>query len=58
LRAEAATLCVISLPVLVTEPTDFLATLAIPPTEGTLTPELEGDGEGVGAASVCNLTGA
>jgi len=44
--------------VLVTEPTEFLAALAIPSTEGTLTPEPEGDDEGVGAASVCNLTGA
>jgi hypothetical protein len=44
--------------VLLTEPTEFLAALAIASTEGRLTGELEGDGEGVGAASVCNLTGA
>jgi len=59
LRAEAAACCVVSLPALVTEPTEFLAVRAIPSTAGTLTPELEGDAEGVGgAASVCNLTGA
>jgi hypothetical protein len=46
------------LPALATEPTEFLATPAIPSTEGTSTPELEGDGEDVGAASVCNLAGA
>lgn len=57
LRAEAATCCVVSLRALVTEPTEFLAALAIRSTEGTSTPELE-DGEGVGAASVCTLTGA
>jgi hypothetical protein len=50
--------CVASLPELVTEPTEFLAMPAIPSAEGTLPPELGGDGEGVGASSVCNLTGA
>lgn len=53
LRAGAANCCVVSLPMLVTEPTEFRATAAIPSTEGTLTPGLEGDGEGVG-----NLTPA
>jgi hypothetical protein len=55
--AERVACFVISSPALVAAPAEFLATPAIPLTEGMSAPESAGEAEGIGALSVAGLIG-